>query len=268
MPKSPKYKEDDLPSPGSVFLTPLADGRFGVVRVIRRKVSDGLPAAFIVPSSWIGISPARPSDSEILYPLILTHHGWKGERDAHWVGSPPPDSFIPVGEIALTPEDDLIHREAYAGWGGFPLQILLEWRWHHDHETVIIEDAARKKEKAEERRQFSERRLQMLRALTLESVAQRTWFEAWDEDHDGLNLVSSRRILAELIHRLSETPAITKTIARKLLRLTVKEFNRVNWTSRFIETMHRDDICEALEMIMWAAQHPELASEIDNWREW
>src|SRR5215471_17924656 len=97
MPKRVKYSESDLPGRGSVFLAPLADGRFGVVRVVRTKSEGGYSFAFVVPSCWIGSSAVRPSDHDIRLPLFLTHHSWANQREALWVCTPPPSSFIPAG---------------------------------------------------------------------------------------------------------------------------------------------------------------------------
>ena len=52
-----------------------------------------------------------------------------------------------------------------------PLQILLQWRWDHDRENVLREDIV-KKEKAEEARLSAERRAEMLRTITLESLVE------------------------------------------------------------------------------------------------
>ncbi len=263
-----KYTIDELPRPGSVFITPLSDGRFGVVRVLRRKIGSGYAFAFVVPSSWIGSSPVRPSDRDIRKSLVLTHHSWNEKRAANWVTTPAPESFIPAGEIPLTAEDEQIQVESYATWDGFPLQILLQWRWDHDRESVLIEDKARAEKDAEEKRLSAERRAEMLRTLTLEGIARRKWFDSWDEELDALSISPSRTFLSDLIQKLSEEPKLTKVVVRRLLKATVKLFNQLDGKTHFIETTHREDICEALELIMFAAKQPDLVDEIDQWREW
>lgn len=266
--KYPKYSIDDLPSPGSVFITPLADGRFGIVRVLRRKIGSGHAFAFVVPSSWIGSSPVRPSDKEIRAPLVLTHHAWNGRRDAAWVTTPVPEAYISAGQIALTAEDEQIELESYAAWDGFPLQILKQWRWDHDRENLLIEDKERAEKEAEKKKLAAERRAEMLRTITFANLALRKWFESWDEELDASNIASSRELLAELIKSLSGEPKLTKTITKRLLKSTVKQFNQLDGKNHFIETTHREDICEALELIMYAAKYPDLADEIDQWRDW
>src|SRR5579871_5520527 len=166
MPKAVKYKEEDLPPPGSVFLVPLEDGRFGAVRVLRTKSEGRYACAFVVPSRWIGTSAVRPSDDAIRLPLLLTHHQWANKRDAAWVCTPPPASFIPVGSIEIKAADSLIAEEVYQGWDGFPLQILLQWRWDNDREAVLAGDVAEKAKQAEARRLADERRAELLRTVT------------------------------------------------------------------------------------------------------
>jgi len=219
-------------------------------------------------SSWIGSSAVRPSDDEIRRPLILTHHSWRGKIEALWVGALPPPSFIPAGSIEITEADNAIEEEVYSAWESLPLQLLLQWRWDNDREALLLEDAAKNAAQAEQVRIAAERRAEMLRTLTLEGISERTWFENWDEELDGPNLAASRQLLANLVDSLRKAPALTKTVVRQWLRATVKDFNRLDTKNRFIETTHREDICEALEIIMAAARQPELAEEVDKWREW
>ncbi len=268
MPRRVKYSESDLPARGSVFLAPLADGRFGVVRVVRTNSQKGYSFAFVVASHWIGSSAIRPSNHEIRLPLFLTHHSWANQREAVWVSTPPPSSFIPVGTIEISAADDAIEHESYSAWETLSLQILLQWRWDHDREALLIEDAEERSRQAEERRIADARRAEMLRTLTLDSVSGRTWFETWDEEEEGPHLAASRQLISSLIEGLRSAPKLTKTVARRLLRESVKEFNRLDAKGPFIETMHREDICDAFEIIMAAVRYPELAEEVEEWRDW
>jgi hypothetical protein len=268
MPKTKQFSERDLPRAGSVFLVPLEDGRFGVVRVLRTKSQGGAAAAFVVPSSWIGNTAARPSDRDIRLPLFLTHHSWANQLEALWVVNLPPPSFIPVGTIEIMAADNAIEREAYSVWEDLPLQILLQWRWDNDREALLVEDAARKAKENEARKITNARRAELLETVTLAEVSKRIWFGAWDEELDGPNLSASQRLVANLVHDLQTAPKLTKVVARRLLQSTVKKFNHLDRVSQFIETTHREDICEAFEIIMAAARYPELAEEVEEWRDW
>ena len=132
----------------------------------------------------------------------------------------------------------------------------------------MIEDAEERSRQAEERRIADARRAEMLRTLTLDSVSGRTWFETWDEEEEGPHLAASRQLISSLIEGLRSAPKLTKTVARRLLRESVKEFNRLDAKGPFIETMHREDICDAFEIIMAAVRYPELAEEVEEWRDW
>jgi hypothetical protein len=170
--------------------------------------------------------------------------------------------------IEITTKDDAIACEVYSAWETLPLQILLQWRWDNDREALLIEDAAEKARQAEERRIADQRRAELLRTVTLDSLSNRTWFETWDEELDGPHLSASRQLVCGLVDNLRSVPELTETVARRLLRATVREFNRLDAARQFIETTHREDICDAFEIIMAAARHPELADRVEEWRDW
>ena len=268
MSKQVQYREHDLPARGSVFLAPLADGRLGVVRVVRTKSERGCSFAFVVPSCWIGSSAVRPSDHEIRLPLFLTHHTWENQREAIWVSTPPPVSFIPVGVIDVSAADDAIQQEDYSAWENLPLQILLQWRWNHDRESLLVEEAEEKARALQARRIADARRAEMLQTLTLDSLSERTWFESWDNEVKDANRAASRQLISDLIATLGAEPKPTRAVARRLLRATVKGFNRLDAKGGFIETTQREDICDALERVMAAARYPELAEEVEALRDW
>lgn len=268
MRKSNKYTESELPPLGSVFLAPLRDGKFTAIRVIRSKTDGGYASVFAALSSWIGRNATRPSDSEIRKTLVLTHHSWKNTKAAQWVSTPLPSSFVSAGTIDITSADEALKIEAYGAWEWFVIQSEKQWRWEHDRQALLAEEAVEDAKKAEERRIAFERRAEMLRTITLDTVQNRTWFENWDTELDGPNLVASRRLIEDLVNNLKTTPKITKAVARRSLRVTVKNFNRLDEETHFIETTHREDICDALEIVMAAVRYPELVDEIESLRDW
>src|SRR5262249_9034957 len=150
----------------------------------------------------------------------------------------------------------------------FPLQVLLQWRWDNDREALLAQEAAKKAKRDEERRLADERRAEMLRTLTLDGISNRTWFESWGNELDGANLPEARQLVYDLVENLRNSPKLTKAIARRLLRATVENFNRLDEKNSFIETTHREDIHEALEIVMAAARYPDLADEVEQWRDW
>ena len=268
MPKPVKYTEAEMPPPGSVFLGRLEDGRFGALLVLDRKVEGGYCMVYIEPSSWIGFQPSRPADGELRRPLMLTHHSRQNAEAGVWTATPPPDSFVPAGSITISEADRRRVGSTYSKWERCLLQILLQWRWEHDREKLLIEEAGRAELEAAERQSQAFKHAGMLKTITLASLAVRPWFADWNEDLDSPYIGPSRAVLASLIAALSESPKVTKTLARRLLKTAVLAFNQLDASTHFIETKHREDICEALELAMFAVRQPDLASEIDEWRDW
>jgi hypothetical protein len=268
MAKLQKYTEAEMPPPGSVFITPLADGRYGAVLVTNRRMKDGMCHVFVTPATWIGSDSTRPPDSELRQPVTLTHHSWNGTIAGLWVFSPPPASFVASGTISLSELGHPVDGPSYGGWENCSLQILLQWRWDHDREQLLIEDAQRAERELAERREMAQKRTEMLKTITLSSLTGRQWFDHWDDELDGAYIQPSRDIILRTLAGLAESPKITKTLARKHLKAAVVAFNRLDEGTHYIETTHREDICEALELVMYAARQPDLASEIDEWRDW
>lgn len=268
MGKPKKYTEAEMPSPGSVFIARLQDGRYGAVLVLDRKIESRQCIVFVAPSPWICSEPVRPSDLELRKSLILTHHFFQNAEAGVWATAPPPSSFTFAGSIALTDEDRRRVRLSYSGWEYCSHQILIQWRWEHDRERLLIEEAEQTVREATERQKQAQKHAEMLRTITLSILAERRWFDHWNDDIDGLYIQPSRAIVASTIAALSEFPKITKTLARKHLKSAVIAFNQLDETTHFIETTHREDICEALELVMFASRQPDLAAEIDEWRDW
>lgn len=268
MAKYVKYTEAQLPCQGDVFVTRLQDGRYGAVTVLDRKKESGYCAVFVAPSSWIGSTPDRPTDAELRNLLILTHHSWQKVPAGVWVFTPPPESFTPAGHISISDQDRFRVGHSYAGWESCSLQILFQWRWDNDREALLIEEADQALRDAEEMRKQAQRRDEMLRTITFDSLAARQWFDHWDEVSDRSYIMPSRTILATTIDALGASPKITKSLARKHLKASVIAFNKLDRSLSFIEATHREDIYEALELVMFACRQPNLTDEIDDWREW
>lgn len=268
MSKPRKYTEAEMPSPGSVFLAPLGDGRFGAIVVLARKTECGYCMVYLAPSPWIGATAVRPSKDELLKPLILNHHSWEKVEAGAWTAFPPPDSFISTGAIELPRSVEQRVGSSFSSWESCSIQILIQWRWDNDRERLLLEDAEYAKQEAEERRQQAAKHAEMLKTITLESLKERRWFEHWNEDLDGPYMEPSHSIISSLIRSLSDLPKITPTAARRELKNAVLAFNQLDESTQFIETTHREDICDALELVMFAARQPTLASAIDEWRDW
>ncbi len=277
--KNGRCIEDDLPCPGSVFFLPLSDGRFSIARVVRRvmgidptkstiKRQVVSSRVLVVSSSWVGAEKVRPSHAKIRTCLVLTHHSWGGVTQATWISEPPPVEFSYAGLIPLSKEDDDIESVAYGDWKSLCLQPLLQWRWDHDRENLLLEEAVERKHAEEKRRHFSERQAEILPTLTLESLTRREWFEKWDADGEHSFRQESKLLILKLIEELDSLPKRSKSFVRNHLRQCVESFNQLDEAHSFIQTTHAEDIVEALELIVSVARYPGLVDSIDEWRAW
>lgn len=274
-PKAVKYSEADLPAPGSVYLMPLEDGRYGVVRVLRRRLAKDpttnskheVAMVLVAPSSWVGANPARPSDEEISQVLTLTHHSWKNARQMRWTVEPPPASFVPVGTIDLSEDDQASDSVAYGDWHTLNIQVLIQWQWDHDREGLLAADQAERAAAEQTAEAFKKERALKQKSLTLEILLTRTWFEEWD-DVKPKYLKASRELLLQLVQGLLAAPKLDETLVEERLRVCVEAFNALEEKGSFIYTTHCEDIIDALDVIMSTAGYPGLVNKVDAWRDW
>ena len=96
---TPKLDAVTLPSLGSIFLMPLADGRYGACRVIRHGFIEP-PRALVVVSRWIGAVAPAMDEPLLQEPLILNYHSWKDHVAAFYAFDDVPGDFRLLGVIA------------------------------------------------------------------------------------------------------------------------------------------------------------------------
>ena len=51
-----------------------------------------------------------------------------------------PASFTIIGQIALSSHDLAASSRTFASWESVPLQVLKQWRWHHDRDALLQEE--------------------------------------------------------------------------------------------------------------------------------
>lgn len=118
---------------GDVFGVPLADGRFGAVRVLRQSVQDGRASSLVAVTPWL--SKVVPDlDDPIVGELLRRRRGrFDGQHAIAWYTGSPPEGFVYLGRIASGDELALDPKGRYGGeWGA------------HRASDVIFEEAARR----------------------------------------------------------------------------------------------------------------------------
>ena len=265
-----KYVLADLPEPGTVFAMPLADGRTGICRVLRREINHGVPYVLVAVSDWIASDPPALNDPAVRRMLFLTHHSWSGKPVMLWISDPPPQEFRNLGCIKVLPKDTKADCGSYSGWDSLPLQLLLQWRWDHEREKVLAEDAAKKDLEAAKRSITARKRSEYLATVSFADLLAKDLFPTWDEYPPKKAKEGCRRIVQSFIKNLDASPKpLTCDFARDQLKECVQELSKFDSEQKhFIETVEREDLHEVLEEVLHAAKFPELAENIADWRDW
>lgn len=263
-----------LPTAGTVFLMPLEDGRFGACRVLRENVGEerkrhGEPAVLVAGSAWIGTSPPELADPRLREILHLTHHNWKNRPEVNWVSVPPPEDFRAIGH--LEPDDlDRGYECLTSGGWGFALQALRQWRWDHDWENVLREDAEKKEREAQQREEAERQRKAALAALTLVQLRNKRRFGRWKDAVPAKATTDCRKLFRETIDALMELgpkPAERKVLP--ILQACVERLNELDVKhGNFIDTLTREDLCEEFDEIVIVSGLGERPDLVDEWREW
>lgn len=264
----------ELPEPGTVFLMPLGNDRFGACRVLRENAGEerkrhGEPAVLVAGSAWIGTEPPDLADPRLREILHLTHHKWQNAPNANWVSVPPPDDFRAIGILEPDEADRIYESWSSGGWS-FAFQTELQWRWDHDRESVLREDAERAAEQLRQRSEAEFQRKAARGALTLAQLRDKRRFSDWKEFVPAKAISGCRLIFRETIDVLLELGAkppeekvlpVLQTCVERLNELDVRH-------EHFIETTIREELCEEFDEIAAACGLIDRKDLADEWREW
>jgi hypothetical protein len=269
MARRKKYREEDFPCAGTVFLMPLDDGRLGACRVLRLGSEMGGLGALVAASPWIGTEAPSLNEPAIRETLILNHHAWRGEREVNWVFEPPPPTFRELGKFELSKADLETTRLSVSGWQSFAIQVFAQWQWDNDREGVAVEDAKSRDQDLAERKRQAEERERYLAKVTLEKLAGKDLFPGWDEYPPPAAHEATVKVMREFIEGLRKERALKERAARAHLKRCVLALNRLDEKhDGFIETVEREDLYGVLEEILAAAKVPQLLGAVEEWREW
>jgi hypothetical protein len=268
-----RKKTPSLPATGDAFAFPLADGRLSVCRVLLDATSAeakwwGGPVVFVAVSAWIG-SEIPSVDDPALRPILhLNHHVWGNEPSTLWVSEALPSNFLFLGKIGPTDEEQALSRLKFGRWEHLTIQPLAQWRWDHERDVVLAEDALRKQAEAECHLVAQKRRDEYLSRVTLEELRTRRFFGGWKIPPAGA-VRASRKLMTRTVERLLELgPSASSDARMAVLQECIEAFNELDAELKFIETDEREDICAEFEAVVYACglgAHQELA---DRWREW
>jgi hypothetical protein len=218
----------------------------------------------------LGANRPQIDDPSLKRLLLLNHHLWSNRPEFIWVGEPAPGTFQIVGSIPLTKKEMAFDSCTHAAWESLPLQRLLQWRWEHDRNAMLAEEAVEEAEAEKKREAEAARRASILAKTDLPMIqARRTLFPRWKR----LPKPAVKRAIEEPIRKfIASVIGMKKPNRREVtreLRNCAKALNEIDTElDHPIETVERDDICELFDEILTVAKHPDLLEKLDEWREW
>jgi hypothetical protein len=262
---------------GDVFLMPLANGMLSACRVLYQidhaRYGFAAEAWMVAGCEWTGVEPPPLDHPSVRRPLRLTHHdhgAMGGEFSQAWLAGPVPDGFRLLGNVPPTPEETPPLFPYQVSWEALRANALEQWRWDHEREAVLAEDAVNAAE-FDARQAESERlRREALKNMTYAQFREQRPFRDWGPPTPRKMIAASRRLMNETATRLEALgPEPDRDAARAVLRDCIVAFNRLDEENdHWIETVEREDICahfSALAHIAGFGEEPELA---DEWRDW
>lgn len=148
-----------------------------------------------------------------------------------------------------------------------------EWRWNHDRDALVAEQAHAVSLAKEKQREAEERYELRLRNLTWDQLIAETPLPNWTGRSPYPSEEFTKNARAKLIETMRTLQASGAKPPRKLVRAKLKQcvewFNAADEAENgAIETDEREDICLALEEIAFVARQKTLWDEIDDWRTW
>jgi hypothetical protein len=262
---------------GDVFLMPLANGMLSACRVLYKidHARDGFSAEewMVVGCEWTGVEPPPLDDPSLRRPLRLTHHYREAmgkEFSQASLAGPAPDGFRLLGNVPPIPDEAPPLFPYQVSWEALRANALEQWRWDHEREAVLAEDAVKAAEFEARKAELERQRRDAQKNMTYAQFREQRLFPNWGPPTPRRMIAASRKLMNETATRLEALgPNPDREAARAVLRDCILAFNRLDEENdHWIETVECEDICShfsALAHIAGFGDEPELA---DEWRDW
>ncbi|HVW39037.1 MAG TPA: hypothetical protein VHB99_17100 [Pirellulales bacterium] len=261
-----------LPQPGDAFLMPLADGRLGFChvmdvpeRLLGKRNTDGVCVEL---SAWIGEEAPNLNDPRLRKVLVETHHGSGPNQWRVVVRGPAPDSFERLGTLKRVSTGRVL--AIFAPWEALPREVLTQWRWEHDRESLLREEQEAAERWKAEQEQAAKRQRDVLDHLTLDALKKKRRFSSWQGDRPDKAVAGCRKAFREATDALIALgPKPKKRKIATVVRRCVEQLNSLDEQyDGFIETGEREELCREIDELVYVAGLRGSAGMADRWREW
>ena len=203
---------------GDVYVVLMTDGRYGAIRVLR----FGNDSYLIYVSTYLDGAPPDLGDPRLRTILVQNRFHYEQVPAVKWETGKFPLSFIHLGTLELTPEEEALNSNTHGTISGSTgLEALWEWRYLNDREALTKE--------------FDQQHEQLLARVRKRRHKPKTMLEDelfWDLisllDPDG---ESEEAIIGACVERLVELPVaqiqrFEETLAFILYKLDTREHAR------------------------------------------
>lgn len=255
---------------GSVFAFQLPNKLFTACRVLRKKKMDGEQFVLAVCSPFISKDRPVVITEEMNRILRPNYHGIREEPAMYWISEPIRKEFVLLGTTAPSLEEKRFDTDSYGGWLNFQFDALTQWRWDHEREKLLQDEAEEERAMSDKQDAVQAAHEAELKSMTLEKLAKYRFFPDWDDYPSAKVINAARRLMKETVAQLADLgkPA-SKSKKMASIKSCVESFNALNTKyDEFIDTDIREDILVEIDRLTRASGLGEMTEQLDAWRDW
>ncbi len=246
--------------------------------VFALEVSKGLDVLFRVVASLgktrcVVLTRASSLGSPLLFEAQPhSHHSWNRPQLGGWVSQGPPGELRPLGVVVLRKgeAERVLHPEVWVkldrktaelsrkvlplvAWSSLVDDARAQWRWDHQREAVLAEDAQREREKKslfEAALAAQGKRRATIQKKGVASLKRKRFFAAWKGAVPPAMIKEAEAAMQAAVSSLEgKSPA---QAVRRLSTL-VRTFNKLGGRhGRSFDTSDREDIMDAVSTVAFA----------------
>jgi hypothetical protein len=245
-------------------------GRYAALKII------GLEKGFVCAAVLDGAFSAPPSlaDVAMLGVLPQLRFSFKGapavvRSPMGWQNALDDFRYLGMGAVSDAEREMAARANSIGTWNAASSYAEGEWRWRNDR---VAYEAEIERDRAEARAKIDAARAR-IKAATFGRLLAETQFTRWDPHPPYPPPAFVTQARARIRKAVADIQAHGASPRESDVRAVMKDV--VEWFNAkdaefdgIIETEEREDICDVLAEIAYAARHPELIEEIENWRDW
>ena len=245
-------------------------GRYAALKII------GFEKGYICGAVLDGAFPAPPSLADVvtlgvLPQLRFSFNGAPAivRSPKDWENALDDFQYLGMGAVSAAEKEMAAKANSIGTWNAASAYAEGEWRWRNDRAAY---EAEIERDRAEARAPIEAARAR-IKAATFERLLAETQFTRWDPHPPYPPPAFVAQARARIRRAIAEVQAQGAAPEQAGVRAVLKDL--VEWFNAkdaefdgVIETEEREDICDVLAEIAYAARHPELIGEIENWRDW